>query len=150
MPTTTPSVQPQELVAELMAHTRWSAERLEAHQRERLDALLRHAVTVSAPAARPIADTPGLRQFQAIVRPTALRIAAALSPEAPPDTAQRIEAAVHCALLDVGVAPPPIGVELVDEIAREPGPAGKLKTIRLEQPPSTPASDCGRGPTTEV
>ncbi|MGE3289189.1 MAG: phenylacetate--CoA ligase family protein [Pseudonocardia sp.] len=81
----------------------------------------------------PIANTPGLRQFQVVVRPTALRIAVALSPEAPRDTPRRIEAAVYCALLDIGVAPPPIDVEPVEEIAREPGPAGKFKTIRVER-----------------
>jgi phenylacetate-coenzyme A ligase PaaK-like adenylate-forming protein len=67
VPTTTSTIQPRQLVGELMARTRWSTDRLEAHQRDRLDALLRHAVTVSPfhrrrlgadPTGAPLAELP--------------------------------------------------------------------------------------------
>src|SRR5438067_3590584 len=65
----TRSAEPRELVGELMAHTRWSADQLAAHQRTRLDALLRHAAQASPfyrrclgadPVGAPLAELPTL------------------------------------------------------------------------------------------
>lgn len=47
-------------------------------------------------------------------------------------TPQRIQAAVHCALLDAGAVPPPITVTPVDGIDREPGHAAKFKVVKVE------------------
>ena len=79
----------------------------------------------------PVATVPGVRQYQIIVAPDQLRIAVVLRADAHPDTPQRVQAALHCALLDVGVAVPPITVTPVDSIAREPTPAAKFKTVKV-------------------
>jgi phenylacetate-coenzyme A ligase PaaK-like adenylate-forming protein len=90
--------------------------------------------TIAVPPHRlrtPVATTPGLRQFQIAVSPAAVRVTVALGAEAPPDTPHRIQAAMHCALLDAGVAPPPTTVTVVDAIPREPGHAAKFKTVKV-------------------
>ena len=79
----------------------------------------------------PVATVPGLRQYQVMVAPDHLRIAVVLRAGAPVDTPQRIQAAVHCALLDIGVAVPPITVVPVDGIEREPAPSAKFKTVKV-------------------
>jgi phenylacetate-coenzyme A ligase PaaK-like adenylate-forming protein len=80
----------------------------------------------------PVATTPGLRQFQIVVSPTVLRVTVALNAEAAPDTPERIKAAMHCALLDAGAAPPPIAVGVVESIPRESSHAAKFKTVKVE------------------
>jgi phenylacetate-CoA ligase len=79
----------------------------------------------------PVATVPGLRQYQIIAGADHVRIAVVLRNDAHPDTPRRVQAALHCALLDAGVAPPPITVTPIEGIPREPGPSGKFKTVKV-------------------
>jgi phenylacetate-coenzyme A ligase PaaK-like adenylate-forming protein len=80
----------------------------------------------------PVASTPGLRQYQIAVSPSELLVMVALHTDAPQDTPERIRASMHCALLDIGAAPPPITVTPVKTIPREPGHASKFKTVQVQ------------------
>ena len=88
---------------ELLTHTRWSAERLAAHQRARLDDLLRHAVAASPFYRRtigphavgaPLAELPTLdkqtfvERFDEIVTDPRLRLPAVQAHLAGPDAAE--------------------------------------------------------------
>src|SRR4051812_25486725 len=96
-------VEPRAHAEELLTHTRWSAEQLAAHQRARLDALLRHAVAASphyretiGPDAvgAPLAELPTLgkqtlvERFDEIVTDPRLRLAAVQAHLAGPSAAQ--------------------------------------------------------------
>jgi phenylacetate-coenzyme A ligase PaaK-like adenylate-forming protein len=81
----------------------------------------------------PVSAIPGLRQYQIVVSDTGLRVTVVRGADAPHDTPQRIEAALHCALLDAGVASPPITVNCVESIPREPGHANKYQTMKVER-----------------
>jgi phenylacetate-CoA ligase len=84
----------------------------------------------------PVATVPGLRQYQIIAAPDHLRISVVLRDGAPPDIPRRVHAALHCALLDAGVAVPPITVTPVDGIPREPAPSSKFKTVKVATGPA--------------
>jgi len=91
---------PRAHAEELLTHTRWSPEELAAHQRARLDDLLRHAVAASPfyretigsdPTGAPLAELPTLgkqtfvERFDEIVTDPRLRLAAVNAHLAGPD-----------------------------------------------------------------
>jgi len=96
-------IAPRAHAEELLTHTRWSAERLAAHQRARLDDLLRHAVAASPFYRRtigphaigaPLAELPTLdkqtfvERFDEIVPDPRLRLSAVQAHLAGPDAAE--------------------------------------------------------------
>ena len=62
--------------------------------------------------------------------PACVRIA--LRDDADDDTPARVRTRLHDVLVAAGTAPPPIAVDVVTEIPREPGPGAKLKTVLVE------------------
>jgi len=70
-------------------------------------------------------------QYQVVHRRQGLTVRIVVRPEAPRDVADRVRALVDEALRGAGAACP-VSVEVVDEIAREAGPAAKLKLVRSE------------------
>ncbi len=77
----------------------------------------------------PFVRLPGVLQYQVVHEPSRLAVRVALSPDAPAETCARVAAAVQAALEEAGAVPPPIEVERVAEIEREPG-AAKLKLVK--------------------
>jgi hypothetical protein len=133
---------PREHASMLLTRTRWSPEELALHQRGALDALLRHAVATSPfyrrtlgpdPVGASLDELPTLSKqallthFDDIITEPALR-----REEAADDTPARVRTRLHDALVAAGAAPPPIFVDVVTEIPREPGPGAKLKTVLVE------------------
>jgi hypothetical protein len=68
-------------------------------------------------------------QYQVVHRPGQLTVRIVLRPDASSETAQRVAAGVRGAVEAVGAVPPPIAVEPVAEIEREPGTM-KVKVIK--------------------
>lgn len=91
--------------------------------------------TVAVPPNRlraPVAATPGLRQYQIVRDRHGLHVAVVLGDGATTGVGAEVRAALDRALHDLGAVPPPISVRVVDAIARESGPAAKLKTVRVQ------------------
>jgi phenylacetate-CoA ligase len=86
----------------------------------------------------PFARLPEVLQYQIVREPHRLVIRLVLGPAASVESPVRIAAGVRSALKDAGAVPPPIEVEPVSVIEREPGSA-KIKLIK-----SAPASRPGR------
>lgn len=77
----------------------------------------------------PFARLPEVTQYQIVREPRRLVIRVVLRAEASADTPVRISAGVRAALEEAGAVPPPIEVEPVSAIEREPGGA-KIKLIK--------------------
>jgi phenylacetate-coenzyme A ligase PaaK-like adenylate-forming protein len=77
----------------------------------------------------PFARLADVTQYQIVREPGRLVIRVVLKPEASVETPTRIEAGIRAALEEAGAVPPPIAVEPVAEIEREPGSA-KVKLIK--------------------
>jgi phenylacetate-coenzyme A ligase PaaK-like adenylate-forming protein len=75
----------------------------------------------------PFARLPEVTQYQIVREPRRLVIKVVLRTAAPEDTAARISAGIHSALEEAGAVPPPIAVEPVTTIEREPGKL--IKTV---------------------
>jgi phenylacetate-coenzyme A ligase PaaK-like adenylate-forming protein len=86
----------------------------------------------------PFARLPEVLQYQIVREPHRLVIRVVLGPGASVESPVRIVAGVRSALEEAGAVPPPIEVEPVSVIEREPGSA-KIKLIKSE-----PASRPGR------
>jgi phenylacetate-coenzyme A ligase PaaK-like adenylate-forming protein len=84
----------------------------------------------------PFARLSEVTQYQIVREPGRIVIRVVLRPEAPIDTRVRIEAGISQALEDAGAVPPPIEVEPVTTIEREPGSA-KIKLIKSIAGPSS-------------
>ena len=77
----------------------------------------------------PFARMPAVRQFQIVHDRAGLEVRVVLDPAAPADTAERVRRAVLGVLDEVGAVAPPLRVEPVAALEREPGAAAKLKLI---------------------
>ena len=77
----------------------------------------------------PFAQLPDVLQYQIVHEPRRLVIRVVLRPAASPQTPSRVAASIRAALAESGAIAPPIDVEAVAEIAREPGGA-KLKLVK--------------------
>jgi phenylacetate-CoA ligase len=84
----------------------------------------------------PFAQTPGVRQYQILWDGKQLHVRLVLGSGAAPNTASCLSKAIHHTLETAGALPPPIRVQTVAAVKREPGPAAKLKLIKSIQPPS--------------
>jgi phenylacetate-CoA ligase len=74
-----------------------------------------------------------VRQYQIVHgRDGRLRVRIVPRPTAPTDLPERVRAAVVLELEEAGVLEPAVGVEVVDEIEREPGQAAKVKLVVSE------------------
>jgi phenylacetate-coenzyme A ligase PaaK-like adenylate-forming protein len=84
----------------------------------------------------PFAPLRDVTQYQIIREPQRLLIRLVLRPDASTDTARRVAVGIRAALQEAGAIAPPIDVEPVAEIEREPGGA-KLKLVKTvgPQPP---------------
>jgi phenylacetate-coenzyme A ligase PaaK-like adenylate-forming protein len=77
----------------------------------------------------PFTLLPDVLQYQVVHLPGRLTVRVVLRPDASAETADRVAAAVRGAVEDAGAVPPPIAVEPVAEIDREPGTM-KVKVIK--------------------
>ena len=77
----------------------------------------------------PFATLPDVRRYQIVLEPDGLRVRVELRPGAPGDIVEQIRGELAAGIEDAGAVPPRIDVEPVDEIAREPGHAGKRKLV---------------------
>jgi phenylacetate-CoA ligase len=73
---------------------------------------------------------PDVVQYQVVCEPGRLRVRIVPRPGASSETAERVAARVRRAIQDAGAIPPPIAVEPVAEIEREPG-SMKLKVVQI-------------------
>jgi phenylacetate-coenzyme A ligase PaaK-like adenylate-forming protein len=78
----------------------------------------------------PFAAVPDVRQFQIVHDEAGLTARVVLRDSSPPDTLERVRSGVLAQLEAVGAAPPPLEVEAVAEIEREPGPAAKFRLVK--------------------
>jgi phenylacetate-coenzyme A ligase PaaK-like adenylate-forming protein len=85
----------------------------------------------------PFTDLPDVLQYQVVHEPRRLAVRVVLSPKAPADTIGKIAAGLGAALEAAGAVPPPIEVEPVAELEREPG-AAKVKLVKSVR--SSPAT----------
>jgi phenylacetate-CoA ligase len=77
----------------------------------------------------PFASLPGVLQYQIVHEPRRLVLRVVLHPCAGAETQERVVAGVNAALEAAGAVVPPLEVEVVSEIEREPGGA-KLKLVK--------------------
>jgi phenylacetate-coenzyme A ligase PaaK-like adenylate-forming protein len=77
----------------------------------------------------PFTLMPEVLQYQVVQRPDRLTVRVVLRPDASSGTADRVAAGVRSAVEAAGAVPPPIAVEPVEEIEREPGTI-KVKVIK--------------------
>jgi phenylacetate-coenzyme A ligase PaaK-like adenylate-forming protein len=78
----------------------------------------------------PFANLGEVRQYQIVQRDQGLEVRVALRGSAPPDTGERVRAALLAALADAGAVAPPLDVVTVERIEREPGLGAKLKLVK--------------------
>jgi phenylacetate-coenzyme A ligase PaaK-like adenylate-forming protein len=71
-----------------------------------------------------------VRQYQVVQHDAGLHVRIVLRAAAPPDTSERVHAAIAGALEAAGAVPPAIEVLPVEEIERESGHAAKLKLVK--------------------
>jgi phenylacetate-coenzyme A ligase PaaK-like adenylate-forming protein len=88
-----------------------------------------HPYRLRAPFSR-LAD---VREYQVVHDGERLRVLVVLAAGAPRDTAERVRHALARELEAAGAVPPPIDVEPVAALAREPGAAGKFKLVKIER-----------------
>jgi phenylacetate-coenzyme A ligase PaaK-like adenylate-forming protein len=77
----------------------------------------------------PFLDLPDVVQYQVVHEPMRLAVRIVLRPDASVETVDRVRAGMKAALEAAGASPPPIVVEPVAEIAREPG-SMKVKVVK--------------------
>jgi phenylacetate-coenzyme A ligase PaaK-like adenylate-forming protein len=88
----------------------------------------------------PFAQTPGVSQYQLLWDGTELHVRLVLTTTAAPHTVAHVAASISDALTAAGAVAPPIRVQTVTALEREPGPAAKLKLIKSLTPPGAPGS----------
>jgi phenylacetate-CoA ligase len=77
----------------------------------------------------PFLDLPDIVQYQVVLEPKRLAVRIVLRPDASAETVERVRSGMKVALEAAGAIPPPIVVEPVVEIEREPG-SMKLKVVK--------------------
>jgi phenylacetate-coenzyme A ligase PaaK-like adenylate-forming protein len=77
----------------------------------------------------PFLDLPDVVQYQVVLEPKRLAVRIVLRPDASAETAGRVRSGMKAALDAAGAIPPPIAVEPVAEIEREPG-SMKVKVVK--------------------
>jgi phenylacetate-coenzyme A ligase PaaK-like adenylate-forming protein len=86
-----------------------------------------HPAVLGAAFAR----LPDVRQYQLLYDGRGLRVRAVLAPGAALDAPGHLRALLAESIEASGAAAPPIEVEEVMELAREPGPAAKIKLVKV-------------------
>ena len=77
----------------------------------------------------PFLDLPDVVQYQVVHEPTRLAVRIVLRPDASVETVERVRSGMKVALEAAGAIPPPIVVQPVAEIEREPG-SMKVKVVK--------------------
>ena len=77
----------------------------------------------------PFLDLPDVVQYQVVSEPTRLAVRIVLRPDASVETVERVRSGMKVALEAAGAIPPPIVVQPVAEIEREPG-SMKVKVVK--------------------
>jgi phenylacetate-CoA ligase len=77
----------------------------------------------------PFLDLPDVVQYQVVLEPKRLAVRIVLRPGASVETVERVRSEMTSALAAAGAIPPPIVVEPVAEIEREPG-SMKVKVVK--------------------
>ena len=85
------------------------------------------------------AGLPDVHQYQVLHDHDGLHARVVLAPGAPVDTSDRLRRALAESLRAAGALPPPIDVQQVAALQREPGPAAKLKLVESTHPGGRPA-----------
>lgn len=78
----------------------------------------------------PFSTLPGVVQYQLTYDGAGLTVRIVPGRGAGQDLDERVRTALRNALRDSGAVPPPVTVELAAELPREPGHAGKFKTLK--------------------
>jgi phenylacetate-CoA ligase len=78
----------------------------------------------------PFAAVPDVRQFRVLHDESGIVVRLVLREAAAADTTQRVRSALLAELEASGALPPPLRVEAVAELRREPGPAGKFRVVK--------------------
>ena len=92
-----------------------------------LDGIAVHPYGLRAPFVKLL----DVLQYQIVHRPAGLDVRVVVRPAAGYDVATTVRAKLEDAVRAAGAACP-VAVDVVDEIAREPGPAAKVKLVRSE------------------
>ena len=79
----------------------------------------------------PIGETPWVRQYRVGFDGTAIDVVVIPRQRVEREQIAQLEHKLDARLRKLGAEPPPIGVRIVDNIPRAPGPAGKHKLIQL-------------------
>jgi phenylacetate-CoA ligase len=82
----------------------------------------------------PLAAVPEVRQFQIVHDRAGLAVLAVLRDPAAAEVLGRVRAGLEATLFDAGAVPPPVRVEPVAALEREPGPGAKLKLVKAVSP----------------
>jgi phenylacetate-CoA ligase len=80
------------------------------------------------------AGLPDVRQYQVLHDRHGLHVRVVLAPGAPVDTSARLRRSLAASLQAAGALPPPVDVQPVAALQREPGPAAKLKLVASTHP----------------
>jgi hypothetical protein len=83
----------------------------------------------------PFLDLPEVVQYQVVLEPSRLAVRIVLRPGPSVETVERVRSGMQAALEAAGAIPPPIVVEPVAEIEREPG-SMKVKVVKTVRPPA--------------
>jgi phenylacetate-CoA ligase len=78
----------------------------------------------------PFAASPDVRQFQVLHDEDGLTVRVVLRDGSAPGTVERVHSAFAAELEDAGALVPPVAVEPVAELEREPGPAAKFRLVK--------------------
>jgi phenylacetate-CoA ligase len=78
----------------------------------------------------PFSELLEVRQYQVVHEPARLLVKVVLRSSAPAGTTARVSDALARELRDAGAVPPPIEVEVVPEIERDPGHGAKFKLVK--------------------
>ncbi|HYX85332.1 MAG TPA: hypothetical protein VE777_10215 [Gaiellales bacterium] len=79
----------------------------------------------------PFVTLPDVRMYQIAYDGRGLTVRVVLRDHAPGDLGDLVRARLVAVIEEAGAVPPPVTVEEVADIAREPGPAGKLKLVKI-------------------
>jgi phenylacetate-CoA ligase len=80
------------------------------------------------------AGLPDVRQYQVLHDRHGLHVRVVLAPGAPVDTSARLRRSLAASLQAAGALPPPVDVQPVAALQREPGRAAKLKLVASTHP----------------
>ena len=78
----------------------------------------------------PLAAVPEVRQFQIVHDGAGIAVRAVLRDPAAAEVLGRVRAGLEATLSEAGAVPPPVRVEPVAQLEREPGPGAKLKLVK--------------------